>query len=428
MKTWIRAHYHWVIAALVLLEMTIYGGFVNNLSSMYLLPITQSMGVSRSTYSLVLSIRSLTYFLTGMFSSMMFLRFGYRKLVTCGLLLGSVTLVAMSFSRSMLGIGFGMVFLGICESMYSTIGVTRIVGDWFHKQRGLVLGVVTAATGLGGSLFCMIQSGMIQRSGWSVSYRFSALMMVSMAVLLVLLVRNRPDQMGLRPYGEGQLPTKSRHRAGVSQDNWPGYALNELVRRPTFVMMVAATFLSSFSLYLAFYVIVPHIQDCGLSASQAASLQSIMLLSMAVAKLLIGGLSDKIGGKNVTLLCMVTSVVGLWLLSSVSSMANGTLAVAIFSTGLPLTTLTIPLLNMQLFGYRAHDTATGLFMSIVAVGGMVATPVCNIAYDLLGSYRPVFRAAAVLALATMVLFFVLYRMADRDRKQWYQERETMKQG
>ena len=110
--------------SLVLLEMTIYGGFVNNLSSMYLLPITQSMGVSRSTYSLVLSIRSLTYFLTGMFSSMMFLRFGYRKLVTCGLLLGSVTLVAMSFSRSMLGIGFGMVFLGICESMYSTIGVT----------------------------------------------------------------------------------------------------------------------------------------------------------------------------------------------------------------------------------------------------------------------------------------------------------------
>ena len=191
-------------------------------------------------------------------------------------------------------------------------------------------------------------------------------------------------------------------------------------------MMIAATFLSSFSLYLAFYVIVPHVQDCGLSASQAASLQSIMLLSMAVAKLLIGGLSDKIGGKNVTLLCMVTSVLGLWLLSSVSNMVNGALAVAIFSAGLPLTTLTIPLLNMQLFGYRAHDTATGLFMSIVAVGGMVATPVCNIAYDLLGSYRPVFRAAAILALATMGLFFVLYRMADRDRKRWYAQREEMK--
>lgn len=428
MKNWIKAHYHWVIAAVVLIEMTIYGGLVNNLSSMYLIPVTTSFGVSRSTYSLTLSLRSLLSFLSGMFSSVMFLRFGYRKLVTVGLVGGALALLLMSNSRGIIGIGFGMFMLGVCESMYSTIGVTKVIGDWFHKHRGKVLGLVTAATGIGGSLFCMIQSRMIQKSGWSSSYRFSALMLVLTAALMVLVVRNRPDDLKLRPYGEGTLPKKNRHRGGVAQDNWPGYSLGELIRRPTFILMIAGTFLSSFCLYMAFYVVVPHVQDCGLSATQAATLQSVMLLSLAVSKLLTGSLSDLIGGKNVTLVCLTCGIAGLWLLSSVSGMANGAAAVAIFSMGLPLTSLTIPMLNTQLFGYRAHDTATGLFMSIVAVGGMVATPVCNIAYDLLGSYRPVFRAAAILALATMGLFFVLYRMADRDRKKWYAEREEQKQG
>ena len=426
MKQKLRARYHWVIPLVVLLEMTVYGGMVNNLNSMYLIPLTESMGVSRSTYSLVASLRSFLYFLSGMFSSGMFLRFGYRKLVTIGLIGGSLALFLMSNSQSMVGIAVGTMILGVCESMYATVGVTRIIGDWFHKHRGLVLGVVTAATGIGGSLFCMIQSEMIQQAGWEVSYRFSALLLVLTALLMVLTVRNRPDQMGLRPFGEGQLPTKNRHRAGVALDNWPGYSLGELVRRPTFYLMMAATFLSCFALYLAFYVVVPHMQDCGLSATQAASLQSIMLLSMAVAKLLIGSLSDLIGGKNVTLLCMVTSVLGLWLLADISGMGSGALAVVIFSVGLPLTTITIPLLTTHLFGYRAHDTATGMFMSMVAVGGMVATPVCNIAYDARGSYRPVFKAAALLALATMVLFLALYRLAARDRKKWHEEREKQK--
>ena len=152
MKNWIKAHYHWVIAAVVLIEMTIYGGLVNNLSSMYLIPVTTSFGVSRSTYSLTLSLRSLLSFLSGMFSSVMFLRFGYRKLVTVGLVGGALALLLMSNSRGIIGIGFGMFMLGVCESMYSTIGVTRVIGDWFHKHRGKVLGLVTAATGIGGSL------------------------------------------------------------------------------------------------------------------------------------------------------------------------------------------------------------------------------------------------------------------------------------
>lgn len=418
MKSKLRANYHWIIALAVLVEMLIYGGVTNNLNAMYIIPVTESLEVSRSGFSLAMTMKSLTMFTFGMVSSVLFLRFGFRALATIGLVGGALSLLIMSGSNSLLGIGFGAAILGLCESLYSTVGVTRIIGDWFHRYRGIVLGVVTAATGLGGSLFCIILSKVIQSFGWRMSYRFSALILVLIAVLIVLVARNRPDQMGLRPFGEGLLPIKQRHRAGMSNDNWPGFSLVCLVRKPTFYLMLAATFVSSVSMYLAFYVIVPHMQDCGLSADQAATLQSTMLLMLAAAKLLVGGLSDVIGGKGVTLMCSFCAVVSLWMLTQVTNMTNGILSVVVFSMCLPQTTITIPLLTSDLFGYRAHDTAMSIFLSMVSVGAMVASPICNLAYDLLGSYNPVFLAASALALLSMILQLILFRLTKRDKQNW----------
>ena len=418
MKAKIRANYHWIIVFVVLVEMLIYGGVTNNLNSMYIIPVTEALEASRSGFSLAMTMKSLTMFAFGMVSSVLFLHFGFRMLASIGLIGGALSLLIMSGSQSLLGIGFGAALLGICESFYSTVGVTRIIGDWFHRYRGMVLGVVTAATGLGGSLFCILQSKLIQNYGWRMSYRFSTLMLLLIAVLVFLTTRNRPDQMGLRPYGEGLLPIKQRHRAGMSDDNWPGFSLTQLIKMPTFYLMLAATFVSSVSMYLAFYVIVPHMQDCGLTADQAATMQSTMLLMLAAAKLLVGSLSDVIGGKGVSLLCTVCAIISLWLLTRVTDMTSGILAVVVFSMCLPQTTITVPLLTSSLFGYRAHDTAMSIFLSMISVGAMVASPICNLAYDLLGSYNPVFLAASGLALVSLLLHLTLFHLTGNDKKKW----------
>lgn len=424
MKAKIRANYHWVIALMVLLEMLIYGGIVNNLNGMFLIPVSEDLEVSRSGFSLAMTIKPLVTFVVGMFSSALFMQFGFRKLVPIGLIAASLALVLMSRSQGIVGIGFGAAILGVCEALYSVVAATRIIGDWFHRYRGIVLGIVTAATGLGGSLVCVAEAWIIERYSWRAAYLFCAILMVIAAVIILGLAKNRPDQMGLRPFGEGLLPIKERHRAGVSQDSWAGFTLGQLVRKPTFYLMLLCTLLGNLSLYLAFFVIVPHMQDCGLSQSQAATMQSTMLLMLAVAKLSVGGLSDLIGGKNVNLLCVLCSVVGLWLLADVHSFTGGIIAVVIYSMCLPLTTITVPLLTTSLFGYRAHDSAMSIFLSMVSVGSMAAAPICNMAYDVLGSYSPVFRVAAALGAATIILYMVLYRLAARDKKKWFAAQEA----
>ena len=141
-----------------------------------------------------------------------------------------------------------------------------------------------------------------------------------------------------------------------------------------------------------------------------------MLLIMAAAKLISGGLCDWIGAKKVAVLCVLLTAAGQWLLAGAAGNANAVAGIAAYSLGLPITTITIPLLTMPLFGYRSYDTAVGVFLAMVSVSAMVAQPVANLIYDRIGSYSPIFRVAAVLDLVVIVLYLLLFKLAERDRK------------
>lgn len=64
----------------------------------------------------------------------------------------------------------------------------------------------------------------------------------------------------------------------------------------------------------------------------------------------------------------------------------------------------IPLLAASLFGYQAQTQYNGFFISMVSAASIVASPISNYVYDRVGSYSPVFFAAAGLT----VLLFGLY--------------------
>jgi len=167
-------------------------------------------------------------------------------------------------------------------------------------------------------------------------------------------------------------------------------------------------------------------QDRGLSAEQAATVQSVMLLGLSVAKILSGWLCDIIGPKWVTALCVAFGVVGMWLMADVESMVSALVIISIYTMSLPLTTITVPLLTTELFGYRAHDTAVGLLLSMVSVGGMIASPLINLMYDAMGSYGPGLKVAAVLGVVVLALYEVLYFLAKRDKRITQAAREAEK--
>ena len=410
--SFIKKHYHWLIAALMLLQLTIHGGTNNNFATLFFLPVSEDFGVSRSVFSLATSLKAIASVLGTFLSGAVLLRFGYRKSVFGFLLVGILALTILSGSNNMLLYSIGCVIWGLADGVCINSGPPRLINSWFHRHQGAVLGAVTAATGLGGSLMCIILSGIIETSGWKNAFRIAAILMGIVALLIIILVRDRPEEKGLKAFGEGQRIVKKKE--GI--DHWAGYTPQQMHRSPVFYLMTLFTLISCFFSGGMLAIMIPHLQDVGLTQTQAASMQSTMMLVLAAVKFGCGIFSDKIGAKSVTMVCLACTAIAAALFPFVNSTSLALVAAIVFSVSLPLTSVMIPLLSSSLFGYQAQTSCLSIVMAIISLAGIVSGPSANLIFDTLGSYDLFFWICAIGSVALLVLYPVMYRLAAKEKK------------
>lgn len=416
MRQFFRRHYHWVIALLAFLEMIAFGGLLNS-AGVYIIPICETLGVTRGSYSLATMPYSITCTLGTMFSGYLFQRFGYKKSAIVSLLIVALSLVMTATCKTLFGFGVSKVLLGLGYGVCFTAGAVRIVKDWFWKHQGLVVGIVTMSSGLGGSLLTVVLSSLIENYGWRAANMVTAVMMALIAVSY-LLIRNRPEEMGMKPYGYGS-PQTVKKKVRQEDHSWPGFQFHELLRHPLFYIMTASTLITCVTLYLTSGVVIPHLQDVGFTQSEAALCQSVYMLALAAAKLLCGALCDRIGPKPVTILCMVCAVLGQGILSDTGNPVLCYVGVILFGVGLCMSSIMIPMLAAPLFGYQACLSVNGIFLAMASLASIFSSPISNLFYDKLGSYCPVFRVAAVINGVMIAVYFLMFALSKRERNLYY---------
>ena len=407
-------NYHWIIAGVTLLMLFIYGGAANNFSSLHIIPVSEALGISRTTFSLIFSIKSIMSMLASYFSGTILKKFGFRATASTFLLISAVSYVALSLLHSCWIFDACAVGTGAATAFCGSTGPTIIVSSWFHRHRGTVLGFVSAATGLGGSVMCIAQNDAMERFTWRGSFMFCAIACGIICFLVFSILRNKPGDMGLEAYGEGEEITGKKKR--ISERAFPGMDMKTLQRSPSFFLMVLCTFLSCLAVYLAFNTILPFLKDCGYSSAKSASLQSTMMLLFTGTKLLVGFFTDRIGATKVNLTCVIFGAGSLLLLAASQTFAVASVAVVLYTVAIPLVTITVPLLAFSLFGYKAQGQYTGVFISVIYAASFLSSPLSNFIHDTLGSYRPAYYLAAALLSVDIILYMILYRRAKLDNK------------
>ncbi len=409
----LKRNYHWVIALTVFLEMILFGGFINALG-VFTIPITESLGITRGNYSVLSAVRSFSGFFSTLLTGFLFHKFGYRRCLLTSLVLFAGGLAMLGFAQTpvMLAMGYGL--LGASYGACSTTGVVRVIKSWFHKHQGLLLGVVTMATGLGGSLMSVVLTKIILASSWRYAFFFTALLAAGM-VVLCLGIRDEPSQMNLRPYGDAAIPQK-RQKAKQSYTEWPGHTLGEIVREPQFYLMILCILGACICIYLTFNTLVAHLQDMGRSPEEAAAFYSLLMLVLSGVKMAGGWLIDRIGAKWVTVLCCVCTAIGQFIFAEAANPILNYIGLVAFSVGLLFTTILVPMLAMPLFGYRAFGTINGIFMAMISLAGMVGTPIADLLYDRIGSYTPVYKVGAAVSVGMVGLYSLLFWLCEREKK------------
>ncbi len=410
--SWIRKQYHWMIAAMALLIMFIYGGAANTLNGLHILPVTRALDITRAQYSLADMLRNIIAALGSVLTGRVILRFGYRRAATVFLVTATVAYLLFASAQSYFVFVVAYALLGVSNGVCATTGVTQLVYTWFHKHRGLVLGLVMSATGIGGSVLGVVQTALIEKN-FRLSYLTIAIFLFVLAVLVAVFIRNKPSDMGLTQFGEGEEIEAKKKR---STSDWEGFSSHELFHSPFFYLMLACTALSCTGVWMASNVMVPHFQDVGLTATQAGTMQSLYLFCLTGTKLVYGSLCDTIGAKKVTILCLVCGVIAITVMIFVNSLALAAVVAVLFAFALPVVTITIPMLALELFGEKACADYIGVVVAMSSVASMLSGLISNSIFDYTGSYRPAFCIAIILLIVLIVLYLITYHMVERKKR------------
>lgn len=414
MKKLVKENYHWIVVVAVLLMQFIYTGLVNNLSGYHLVPVTEALQITRTQYGLAGTLGSACGVLGNLLAGALIRRVGCRKAAALGLCNAILANVIFFTMRSYAMLLAGRICIGFCGGICGMTCVSQLLGAWFHRKRGFVLGLVMASSGCGSAVLGFVQAYAIDHISWRWSFGFSAIMLLLAATLVLLLVRDTPGEKQLAPYGEGELAEKKKQTAA-----WEGLPQDMLKKHPGFYLMAACTFVSCLCIYIGLHSLVPYLQDNGFTATDASSVYAIMMLAMTGTKLVSGILCDAITAKKVTILSLplcAASMLMLLLLPKTGILPHA--AALIFALSLPLCTILIPLLATELFGHRANTFYMGVFMAMPSAATMVEGVLSNRIYDVTGSYDLAYRIAIVAAIVLIFAYLLMYAMMERTKKKY----------
>ena len=288
-------HFSWVVVVITFLT-GLSSSAALGLPGALLQPLSKEFGWDVDQISSALAVRFALFGLMGPFAAILMERFGLRKIVITALTLvaGGLALATQMTQFWHLVVFWG-VMLGIGSGMTALVLTAVVSNRWFETHRGLVVGMLTASSATGQLVFLPVGAWLVEHFGWRMAVLPVFLACAIVAVLVFLLMRNRPNEVGLTPYGSAP-DTAVAPIAAPMVVNFltPFRILREVSGNRVFWILFGTFFicgLSTNGLIQTHFISL--CGDSGLSAVPAASVLAMMGAFDLVGTVASGWLSDR---------------------------------------------------------------------------------------------------------------------------------------
>ena len=186
----------------------------------------------------------------------------------------------------MVGIGTGMTAL--------VLGAT-VAARWFSARRGLVIGILTASAATGQLVFLPLLAHLTERMGWRMALALMCAMLGVAALAVLLVMRDRPSDVGLRPFGdEGTQPLPAPPPGNAPIMAAALGTLRDAAKTRVFWILFTTFFICGASTNGLVQVhLIPMCLDFGIPQVEAASLLAAMGVFDFFGTIMSGWLSDR---------------------------------------------------------------------------------------------------------------------------------------
>lgn len=396
------------ISALMVLTVL---GFCSSAKSIYIAPICEAIGISRSAFSINDSCRYVTTAIVNIFFGALMAKFGAKKLILAGFASLITSMLIYSQSTNVFGFYIGGIFLGLGLSWTTTTMVGAVVNKWCKKNKGTIMGAILASNGVGAALAMQILTPIIHKEGTLFGYRDSymlvALILFVVAIIMLIFFKNQPKN------AENTVDT------GKSEKIVDMEAQKAIFKKAYFYVGAVCIFFTGMILQGVSGISAPLMGDVGIDSTYVASVLSIHALILTASKFSTGFLYDRVGIKKTSAICFVASLLTMVFLLGASSNEMGRMSAMAYGIispfALPLETVMLPLYAREFAGENNFNKALGVFASVNTAGYAVGAPVANLCYDITKSYNLMIYACCVLIAVTAVAMQFAIIKAHKER-------------
>jgi len=384
------------------------------------------LGWSAATLTGAYSVALLVSGLAAPFVGRWLDRHGPRALMTAGSVLGSLLVLAWAGVETTWS--FYLIWAGIGLAMSATLyePAFATLATWFERDRPRAMLVVTLAAGFASTIFLPLSGGLVEWLGWRRALLVLATILAALTILPhALLLRRRPEDLGLRPDGDPLPPAEGetkrtaasaerspgpRNPPGSPDDpgvriTVPGVPLGDALRDPAFRWITVAFFLETLASVALGVHLIPYLTERGDSAAFAATAAGLIGAFQVAARVLATALGNRVSAVVLTGVVFAGQAVAVGILLSWQERPGVMLAVVLLGAGRGVVTLMRAGLIAEFYG-RAHYGAISGMLAFFLTGARALAPVgAGVAYGVVGGYRPVLwgiGAASLLAAAAMV--------------------------
>ena len=335
-------------------------------------------------------------------------RHGPRLLMPAGLVIVGVCLFGLS------GIGavwhfYAAYIVGRAITNPTLIGVVprTVAVNFFQRRRNFALGLQAMQRPVAGAVNIQMISLIAQSYSWRAAYRALGVFSLLLVVPFLLLMRRRPEDIGLRP--DGDSAPASRRTAGSGGLGEVSWSARQALVTPAFRLIIAAEALIILNAGAVDFQIVPYLRDAGLPLAYAALALSLTSLLGAAGNPVWGFLADRLSPRTVALIMIPVTAGVTSLLLAVDSGVGGFVIIigwGIVSGGL---TMLGSMMLADFFGRASFGTIVGL-TGPVQLGFLGLGPTFgSTLFSLTEGYTALFAYSVVSYGVSMLLIYAVKR-------------------
>lgn len=401
MKT--KPAFHWMLVALLCGMAASAIGVCMNCVGIFYTPVSESLEVLRGSFALHATISQLATSFTALAVPKLMSCFRYKRLLFCGAAAAVLSTVAMAFSWELWQFYLLGLLRGMGVGLFSTVPITIILTNWFHKSHGIATSITLSFSGLAGAVCSPLFTRCITAFGWENTYLVmaAAILLFTLPALLVPFTAD-PRQMGLRPYGDyGEQKAAPAAPATFRYKDAAFICLCVMTLLHTSIAGIAQHF-TGFALSIR------------LTAETGALMMSLSMVGNILTKLLIGILSDNLGPVKACASMIALNAYAL-LLSLFGSAAQSALilyiAALLYGSVYSVGAVGFSLLSRKFFGPENYSKAYSVIGLLTTTGSALSLPLIGYLYDFTGSYLPMFWIALGFHGVNLVLLWVVAKRA-----------------